>query len=413
VKLFNAVASAIQAADPSAQVILGPTTGNNFDFVDSLYKNGLTHNFTAVAVHTDTACLVNGPSVYYRENGRLGRFSFLGYREVHATVLANGDNKPIWMSEFGWSSTQKSTGGGPTCARGDVAGTRASGVNEDNQGKYLSQAVRCMSADAYVQEAAWFTETDDTHWTLDELRHYGLKRSNGSHKPSWDAFQGLATGAQSIFGGCGDFGGPSLVIKTPKLGKSYKGALKITVVATDAGGILGIRYFADGKKFTSVNKKLKSGKPVTITWQGAKKLRAGNHTIKVVALDRKGNETPQTVQVKKVGGKVLAVGPPVFKVKHVICKKTNCTFSGKLTDTAGKRLKGKLQVQWQMSKGTKWKTVKRAKKTAGKSFKFKAKLKKKAPYRVVVKFTGKKPVKGGSSAPEYFAIPWQKPLSGS
>jgi len=54
-----------------------------------------------VAVHTDTACLTTDPREYYREpSGRIGRYSFTGYREVRATMLAHGDDKPVWMTEW-------------------------------------------------------------------------------------------------------------------------------------------------------------------------------------------------------------------------------------------------------------------------------------------------------------------------
>ena len=76
---------AIKAAQPNDVVVTGATTGNNYDFVEALYAHGAKGSFDAVGVHTDTACLVNHPDVHYRdEHGRVGRYSFTGYREVHA-----------------------------------------------------------------------------------------------------------------------------------------------------------------------------------------------------------------------------------------------------------------------------------------------------------------------------------------
>ena len=57
-------------------------------------------------MHTDTACLLTSPAEFYREpNGRVGRFSFTGYREVHDVMAANGDGaKGVWMTEIGWNT---------------------------------------------------------------------------------------------------------------------------------------------------------------------------------------------------------------------------------------------------------------------------------------------------------------------
>ena len=61
---------------------------------------------TRSATHTDTACLIDGPSRKYREpDGRLGRYIFSSYREVHEVMKRHGDGgKQIWMTELGWST---------------------------------------------------------------------------------------------------------------------------------------------------------------------------------------------------------------------------------------------------------------------------------------------------------------------
>jgi len=117
VTLLKAAYPAIKAADPAAEVVSGPTTGNDYNWVDGLYNNGAKGSFDAIAVHTDTACLDRGPDFFYREGGQIGQYSFLGYKTVHDVMAAHGDgDTPIWMTELGWSSTNK------TCARGQWAG---------------------------------------------------------------------------------------------------------------------------------------------------------------------------------------------------------------------------------------------------------------------------------------------------
>ncbi len=82
----------MKAADPGVTVVTTGMVGNNYAFLADVYAAGGGGSFDAVGVHTDTACLLTSPAEYYREpNGRVGRYSFTGYREVHDVMTANGD----------------------------------------------------------------------------------------------------------------------------------------------------------------------------------------------------------------------------------------------------------------------------------------------------------------------------------
>ena len=66
----------------------------------------------------------------------MGRFSFTGYREVHDVMTANGDGaKGVWMTEIGWNTGSRKPS---SCRDGAVAGTRAEGVSEKTQARFLS-----------------------------------------------------------------------------------------------------------------------------------------------------------------------------------------------------------------------------------------------------------------------------------
>ena len=112
--------------------------------------------FDAVGVHTDTACDVNSPFTFLRDNdGQLDQDSFIGYREVHATELANGDNKPIWMTEMSWRTTSA------VCAEGAFAGQKPQGVSERQQAQYLAQAYHCLATAPYVKLGLWYPIDDE------------------------------------------------------------------------------------------------------------------------------------------------------------------------------------------------------------------------------------------------------------
>ena len=208
VALLKASHAAIKKADPAAKVVFSPLTGNNYDFVAAAYEHGAKDHFDAMAVHTDTACAVAGPTEFYRENDRLARFVFLGYRTVRETMLAHGDDKPIWMTEFGWSATSR------RCDRGRWAGQKDAGVPEPKQAQFLRDAYHCMKEDPYLEVAMWFNSRD-LRGDGSELDSYGLRRADGSRRPAYDAFKDVARGFDPVSGPCGDFVAPTVNVLHP------------------------------------------------------------------------------------------------------------------------------------------------------------------------------------------------------
>src|SRR5487761_2081791 len=65
-RLLQATYPAVKAAEPAATVLVGGLTGNDYLFVESLYRMGAKGFFDAVAVHTDTACNINSPYSFLR-----------------------------------------------------------------------------------------------------------------------------------------------------------------------------------------------------------------------------------------------------------------------------------------------------------------------------------------------------------
>jgi hypothetical protein len=407
--LLRAAYAAVKAGDPSATVVSGPTTGNNYQWLQSLYANGAGGSFDVVAVHTDTACLDRGPDQFYREDGKLARFTFLGYRSVHDTMAANGDGgKPIWMSELGWSST----GGGPTsCTRGQWAGQKPSGVSEADQASYLTQAYACLANDPYVQKADWFTLRDTAGNGVDELNHYGLVRTDGAAKPAMGAFKAVAAAGGGSAATCGDFDPPSIRIVKPTPGQQFVDKLDLSAAATDAGtGVARITFSYDNQstEIRNFTDNLQNNVPVGLApWQGSGKLGLGTHTITVTALDKNGNTSVQTVSVTKVDPAALkaTLTPAVkLKTKKITCKKRVCSVAGSMSRAAAAAsgvvpsLGGKVAVEWQFrNKKGQWRKLVGGLKPANKPFSFKAKLKLKGKWRVRVVYQGQAPWKKTTS----------------
>lgn len=418
VRLLSAASAAVRTNDAAAKVVLGPTTGNNYAWIDQLYANGLSNSmFDAVGVHTDTACLTVGPDSFYRENGRLGQFTFLGYREVRQTLLAHGADKPIWMTELGWSSTQPST---QLCASGKFAGQKPSGVTESQQATFLKAAYHCLALDPYVPVALWFTYKDDAGAQTEELRHYGLLSSNGSPKPAWAAFQEVAKAPNADLtpgAPCGDFDAPAIKVFAPAAKQQFTGSLLIRASASDGGGSgLGrITFRADGAQQEIINftSGLADDKPVQLDWQRAKNLALGKHTITVEAIDMNGNVASQAIEVEKV--KTLrATLPTTTRAYSVKCRGRRCVLRGKVTGPAGYSVGGKVQALWQQQrlvrkKGARkarrvWKTIHKGLKNANQPFTFTQRVNRPGRWRVQVRYLGQAPLKPSSAKPLFVRV---------
>jgi len=83
--LLRAAYPAIKQANPNVPVIAGSLVGSNGVFLRALYAAGIKGYYDGLAVHFYTLTLD-------------------ALRSFRAVQLANGDTKPLWLDEFGWSS---------------------------------------------------------------------------------------------------------------------------------------------------------------------------------------------------------------------------------------------------------------------------------------------------------------------
>jgi Cellulase (glycosyl hydrolase family 5) len=293
--LLRAAYPAIKAVQPGDVVVTGGMVGNNMDFLSALYDHGAQGSFDAVGVHTDTACLTSGPDAYYRdERGRVGRYTFSAYREVHAVMSDRGDGaKPVWMTELGWN-TQRGL-----CNVGTKAGTKPLGVSPRRQARFLRAAYRCVAADPFLGVAFWFGLQD-----IKGSRHargFGLYRRNQRAKPAARAFRRLNRGIRPR-GGCGgyvDRTPPTIRVRSPLDGARFRGKLSVRVRAFDNPGGSGIGRISmalDGRHVRSWGGSGGSIDP----WWGSADWRPGGHTLTFSVRDYAQNPASLTVRVEKL-----------------------------------------------------------------------------------------------------------------
>lgn len=168
--LLKAAYTAIKAEDPSATVLLGGTVGFDKGFMDGIVAAGAWASFDGLAIHTYVAGLPETSMVVtWLDNAR-------------AYVAAKG-TKPIWITEFGWSTY---TGSGSTYI----------GVTEARQSEYTARTYLHAAA-VGVRGIFVYNLIESGTSTTSQGDNYGLVQIDGRQKP---AYAGLRRVAEALDG---------------------------------------------------------------------------------------------------------------------------------------------------------------------------------------------------------------------
>ena len=185
VELLKAGATAVRAADPGAKVVFAGTAGNDSGFIEGAYEAepDLGDYFDVMAVHPYPRNAAPPEEIWLESDGAISGYSFAGYRRVRESMLEHGDEKPIWLTELGWSTTTEQSSLG--------------GVDEPTQADYLERAYRFLEQDPYVQVGFWYNlrnnylSMDANTWEA----QLGLLRSDFTPKPAYQAFANVGAPA--------------------------------------------------------------------------------------------------------------------------------------------------------------------------------------------------------------------------
>ena len=156
-------------------VVAGALADADFEFTESLYRDhGLKGAFDAYSIHPysgDRSPLDPNEDQYMRH-------SFVrGVPAVREVMLRYGDPKPLWLTEFGWS----------TCDRRDGPSWDRC-VDQQTQATYLAQAYNQMRAWSYVSVGIWYGLKDTSSDSSSRVGNYGLVRSDNQVKVSYLVF---------------------------------------------------------------------------------------------------------------------------------------------------------------------------------------------------------------------------------
>jgi hypothetical protein len=168
----------VKSADPNAKVVFGGMSGNDWSFLEDAYTAvpDIGSYYDVMGVHPYSP-IWSPDLVRYDDTGHIARDSFAGYREVHRVMLEHGNDKPMYLTEFGWSTTSQA----------------GMGVSPQQQADYTKLAFACLQQDPYVQVAIVY-ELRNNYWAGDAddwEDQLGLVTTNWTHKPAYDAFKSI------------------------------------------------------------------------------------------------------------------------------------------------------------------------------------------------------------------------------
>ena len=159
---MRAAYTAIKQVNPNVPVLAGSLVGSNGVFLRALYAAGIKGYYDGLAVHFYTLTLA-------------------AMRALHEVQVANGDTKPLWLDEFGWSSC---------CPQREVQEEQAC-VTPQIQARNLADVFRSLARTPYVAAVVSY-DLQDSPGQL-----FGALSTRAKRKP---AFAALAQVLASPFG---------------------------------------------------------------------------------------------------------------------------------------------------------------------------------------------------------------------
>jgi hypothetical protein len=164
-RLLRAAYPAAKDGDSRVPVLAGVLAGSDVTFLNALYNAGIRGNYDGIAIHP-----YSDPRAPDASPPRADvRFLFAaGIAATHALQAHYGDKAPIWVTEFGWSTT---------------------GVTASQQASYVTSAYRILAQLSYVEAAVVYELHDDIGGgSQDANAHYGLLQADYRAKPAYAAF---------------------------------------------------------------------------------------------------------------------------------------------------------------------------------------------------------------------------------
>ena len=172
-RLLCAGFNAVQQSGSTAGIVFGGTVHNDVEWISRAYKAGAKGCFDRMATHPYVGPANASPA----SGGENDPWDFNRLAAVRQLMLSHGDRRPIWLTEFGWSSHANTGTEKPWHM----------GVTEAQQASYTVSALKLLrERHPYVTAAFIYNErekeTSDRH-----QNGYGIMRKDASPKPVYTA----------------------------------------------------------------------------------------------------------------------------------------------------------------------------------------------------------------------------------
>lgn len=154
--VLQAAYPAVKQANPNVPVLAGSLVGSNGVFLRALYAAGIKGYYDGMAVHFYSLTLA----------------SLRAFRQVQ---LANGDTRPLWLDEFGWSSCWP---------RYRIQEEQAC-VTPRVQAANITNLFRSLARTPYIAAEALFQLRGS------RAKDFGVLNEKGARKPSFAALSGV------------------------------------------------------------------------------------------------------------------------------------------------------------------------------------------------------------------------------
>jgi len=154
--ILRAAYPAIKRAAPEVAVLAGSIVGSNGVFLRALYAAGIKGYYDGLSVHFYNLVLAS-------------------LRYTHEVQLLNGDRKPMWLDEFGWSS----------CWPRQRVQQEQGCVTQQAQATNLANVFRSLARTPWVASEMVY----ELQGSLSE--DFGVLSETGAQKPAFAALHGV------------------------------------------------------------------------------------------------------------------------------------------------------------------------------------------------------------------------------
>ena len=174
VRLLKAAYPALKAVRPNLPVAAGALSFSDGEFARRLYELGAEGYFDVFSIHPYAEAQPPARSA----QGEARKWSFAsGVPWIRRIMLAHGDDKPLWLTEFGWTS----------CRAASEYGQRRC-VSAEDQARYTRRAWTMIADWPYVEAATQYNLRNKGTDPTGVEAQYGLVQRNFQPKPAFSAF---------------------------------------------------------------------------------------------------------------------------------------------------------------------------------------------------------------------------------